>query len=139
MERKTALAAIGAVTLTLVTGAIAAGANFGLLGFGSGSQPVGHLRPVTETSTTAGDSSSPDIVTVYADSPSGAPGVEASVQSTDDSTDDLTPDVQSSDDSIDDISDDSSVDDSSVDDSPDVVDDSHESDSSHEDSEPDDD
>lgn len=44
MERKTAIAVAGGISMVLVAGAFAMGANLGLLG-SSGSGPAGKLRP----------------------------------------------------------------------------------------------
>ncbi|MFA5890307.1 MAG: hypothetical protein WDA27_05080 [Actinomycetota bacterium] len=58
MKRKTAVAAGTAVSLTVIAGALAIGANLGLLGFGR--EPVGQLNPADATP-------SPKVVTVFVD------------------------------------------------------------------------
>jgi len=46
MERRTALATAGAITATVMTAAIALGANMGLFGLASADEGPGHLRLV---------------------------------------------------------------------------------------------
>lgn len=58
MKRKTAIATGTAVSLTVISGALAIGANLGLLGFGE--EPVGQLNPT-------GATPSPKVVTVFVD------------------------------------------------------------------------
>jgi hypothetical protein len=63
MERKTGFAVAGAVAMILVGGAIAAGANLGLLGFAKSNSPVGHLKPAAAAVVTTGNPN-PQVVTV---------------------------------------------------------------------------
>ena len=75
MKRKTAVATGTAASLTVIAGALAIGANLGLLGFGE--EPVGQLNP-------AGATPSPRVVTVFVDeTPAPASSaVEGPVEST---------------------------------------------------------
>src|ERR1700757_5204655 len=67
MERRTGFAVAGAVAMILVAGAIAAGANLGLLG-SRGSSAVGHLKPADAAAVSTPDQS-PQVVTVEVQDP----------------------------------------------------------------------
>lgn len=72
MKRRTALAAAGAVALSLVAGSVAVAANLGLMNARS-ADPVGDLTPVSDAS------ANPKVVTVYVDEPS-APSTQPAEQ-----------------------------------------------------------
>jgi hypothetical protein len=146
MNRRTAVATAGAVTLTLLAGSTALAANLGILER-RGSDTVGDLSPVSDTFTTSDDSSTvpsvvetivvddstptSDVTTPTSDvtTPDSTPGATTDVTfddhgGDDDATDDDATDDHGDDDEVDDRDDDT-VDDT-VDDHPsddDAVDD----------------
>ena len=69
MERRTGFAVAGAVAMILVAGAIAAGANLGLLG-SSRSSKVGHFKPADAAVATVDPG--PQVVTVEVQDPAHA-------------------------------------------------------------------
>ena len=75
MDRRKALAAAGAVSLTAAAAAAAVGANFGLFGLTDPSGGVGKLSPVVATQPDASRATSqpPEVQTVYVDEAETSP------------------------------------------------------------------
>lgn len=79
MDRRKALAAAGAVSLTAAAAAAAVGANFGLFGLTGQRGAVGKLSPVSATEIGAGAPASPaatlppEVQTIYVDEQATSP------------------------------------------------------------------
>jgi hypothetical protein len=128
MNRRTAVATAGAITLTLLAGSTALAANLGILER-RGSDTVGDLSPVSDTFTDDSTTVPSVVDTIIVDdttpatsdvtAPDATPGATTDVTFDDHGGDDDATDVDDADDAVDDDADDDAVDDDADDDATD--------------------